>query len=172
MLPAICQYVKVWILTAITDHNVLTARVPQLEAQLIQTLALTTAATNSSPAICKGQTDPKKVTGKDRGKLRSFVALLHLHLIDGPRAFPNEQSKLQYPFSRLEGAMLEQMIHLIKDDHMNLENFEAFMTSLDEAYGNPDYMNTAKWALPELHQGNRDFITYYMEFQCLIVDLH
>jgi hypothetical protein len=30
------------------------------------------------------------------------------------------------------------MIHLVKRDCVNLENFEAFVTSLEEAYGDPD----------------------------------
>jgi hypothetical protein len=54
---------------------------------------------------------------------------------------------------------------------MNLENFEAFMTSLDEAYGDPDHVNTAERTLAKLRQGNWDFITYYVEFQCFIADL-
>jgi hypothetical protein len=78
------------------------------------------------------------------GKLRSFVALLYLGLIDCPREVPNEQLKLRYTFSRLKGATLEQLIHLMKDDCINLGNFEAFVTSLEEAYRDPDYMNTAK----------------------------
>jgi hypothetical protein len=143
----------------------------QLKAQLMQTLTLVTTATNSSPASRKGQTDPKKFTGEDRGKLRSFVALLRLPLIHCPGEFLNEQSKLQYAFSRLEGAALEQMIHLVKNDRVNLENFEAFVTSLDEAYGDPDHVNTAERMLAKLRQGNRDFVTYYMEFQRLIADL-
>jgi hypothetical protein len=138
----------------VADHNTLTARVTQLEAQLAQTLALTNIATTSSPASCKGQTDPEKFTGEDRGKLRSFVALLRLCLIDRPGEFPNEQSKLQYTFSRLEGAALEQLIHLVKDDCVNLENFEAFVTLLEEAYGDPDHVNTAEWVLAKLRQGN------------------
>jgi hypothetical protein len=77
---------------AVADRNTLTARVTQLEAQLAQTLALANVATTSSPAGRKGQTDPEKFTGEDRGKLRSFVALLHLRLIDRPGEFPNEQS--------------------------------------------------------------------------------
>jgi hypothetical protein len=100
------------------------------------------------------------------------VALLRLRLIDRPGEFPNEQSKLRYAFSRLEGAALEQMIHLVKDDRVNHENFEAFVTSLDEAYGDPDCMNTAEQALAKLRQGNRDFVAYYAEFQRLIVDLN
>jgi hypothetical protein len=63
------------------------------------------------------------------------------------------------------------MIHLVQNNYVNLENFEAFVTSLDEAYGDPDCVNTAERTLAKLHQGNRDFITYYAEFQCLIVDL-
>jgi hypothetical protein len=63
------------------------------------------------------------------------------------------------------------MIHLIQNDHMNLENFEAFVTLLDEAYGDPDHVNTAERTLAKLRQGNQDIITYYMEFQRLIADL-
>jgi hypothetical protein len=157
---------------AIADRNTLTARVTQLEAYLVQTLALANVATNSSPAGRKGQTDPEKFTGEDRGKLRSFVALLRLRLIDCPGEFLNEQSKLRYAFSRLEGAALEQLIHLVKDDRVNLGNFEAFVTSLEEAYGDPDRVNTADRARTKLRQGNRDFVAYYAEFQRLIADLN
>jgi hypothetical protein len=136
--------------TTIADRNTLTAQVTQLEAQLAQTLALANIATTSSTAGYKGQTDPEKFTGEDRGKLRSFVALLRLHLIDHPGEFPNEQPKLRYAFSRLEGAALEQLIHLVKDDCMNLANFEAFMTSLEEAYRDPDRVNTTERALAKL----------------------
>jgi hypothetical protein len=157
---------------AIANRNTLTARVTQLEAQLAHTLALTNIATNSSPASCKGQTDPDKFTGEDCGKLRSFVALLRLCLIDCPGELPNEQAKLRYAFSRLEGAVLEQLLHLVKDDRMNLANFEAFVTSLEEAYRDPNHVNTAERVLAKLRQGNRDFITYYAEFQRLIADLN
>jgi hypothetical protein len=78
----------------VADRNTLTARVTQLEAQIAQTLTLANVATKSSTAGRKGQTDPEKFTWEDRGKLRSFVALLHLHLIDRPGEFPNERSKL------------------------------------------------------------------------------
>jgi hypothetical protein len=64
------------------------------------------------------------------------------------------------------------MIHLVKDDRVNLENFEAFVTSLEEAYGDPDRVNTAERALAKLRQGNRDFVAYYAEFQRLIADLN
>jgi hypothetical protein len=42
----------------------------------------------------------------------------------------------------------------MKDDYVNLGNFEAFVTSLEETYRDPDYVNTAEQALAKLHQGN------------------
>jgi hypothetical protein len=42
----------------------------------------------------------------------------------------------------------------VKDDCVNLGNFKAFVTSLEEAYGDPDRMNTAERALAKLRQGN------------------
>lgn len=83
----------------IADHNALTIQVMQLKAQLTPTLALATAATNSSPTSHKGQTDPERFTGEDCGKLRSLLALLHSQIIDWPSEFLNEQSKLLYTFS-------------------------------------------------------------------------
>jgi hypothetical protein len=86
------------------------------------------------------------------------VALLHLQIIDRPREFPDEQAKLRYAFSHWDGTVLEQMIHLVDSKHLKLENFEAFVTSLEEAYGDPDCVNTAKCALNKLHQGIRDCV--------------
>jgi hypothetical protein len=60
----------------------------------------------------------------------------------------------------------------VKDDRVNLGNFEAFVTSLEEAYGDPDRVNTAKRVLAKLRQGNRGFVAYYAEFQRLIADLN
>jgi hypothetical protein len=60
----------------------------------------------------------------------------------------------------------------VKDDRVNLGNFEAFVTSREEAYGDPDRVNTTEWALAKLCQGNQDFVVYYAEFQGLIADLN
>jgi hypothetical protein len=60
----------------------------------------------------------------------------------------------------------------VKDDRMNLGNLEAFVTSLEEAYGDPDRVNTTEWVLAKLRQGNRNFVAYYAEFQRLIADLN
>jgi hypothetical protein len=43
------------------------------------------------------------------------------------------------------------MIYLVKDDSMNLEYVKAFVTLLEEAYSNPNYVNTAQWILAKLY---------------------
>jgi hypothetical protein len=159
---------------ATADLNTAITQLTQLRTQLMQILALTTAAATTGGGQMgshKGQTDPEKFTGEDWHKLRSFIALLRLRLIDHPGEFPDEQSKLRYAFSRLEGAALEQLIHLVDNDHVDLDNFDAFITSLEEAYGDPDHANTAEHALSKLRQGNRNFVSYYAECQCLVDNL-
>jgi hypothetical protein len=157
--------------TTIADRNMLSTQVTQLESQLSQTLALANLASSSIPTPCKTQPDPKPFTGEERNKLRFFITMLHLHLIDRPGEFPDKQSKLRYAFSQLDGPTLEQMLHLVENDHVNLETFGHFVTTLEESYGNPDHINTAERAIAKLRQRNQDFITYYAEFQRLASDL-
>jgi hypothetical protein len=74
----------------IVDCNILSTRVTQLESQLSQTLALANLALSSIPAPHKAQPDPKPFTGEECNKLRSFITMLCLHLIDRPSEFPDE----------------------------------------------------------------------------------
>jgi hypothetical protein len=55
---------------------------------------------------------------------------------------------------------------------MNLKHFEAFVTCLEEAYGDPDHVNTAGHALNKLCQGNHDLVTYFAKFQCIVTNLN
>jgi hypothetical protein len=84
---------------AAADLHTAITQLTQLRTQLMQMLALTAVATTNTNnngggqmGGRKGQTDPQKFTGEDRHKLRSFIALLRLQLIDRPREFPDQQS--------------------------------------------------------------------------------
>jgi hypothetical protein len=46
------------------------------------------------------------------------------------------------------------MLHLVENDHVNLETFGDFVTTLEESYGDPNRINTAEWAIAKLRQGN------------------
>jgi hypothetical protein len=156
---------------AIANCNMLSTHVTQLESQLSQTLALANLASSSVPALRKMQPDPKPFTGEECSKLHSFITMLHLCLIDRPSKFPDEQLKLHYAFSQLDGPTLEQMLYLVENDHVNLETFGDFVTTLEESYSDPDHINTTERAIAKLRQGNRDFVTYYAKFRHLASDL-
>jgi hypothetical protein len=63
------------------------------------------------------------------------------------------------------------MLHLVENDHVNLETFGDFVTTWEESYSDPNRIHTAERAIAKLCQGNRDFVTYYTEFRCLASDL-
>ena len=46
--------------------------------------------------------------------------------------------------------------------------FAAFLTTLDRHFGDPDDQHTASLALDQLRQSNREFGTYYADFQELM----
>jgi hypothetical protein len=138
----------------------------------MQSHAIVTATAKILAASHKAQTYHETFTGEVHGKLWYFVALLCRHLINRHREFPNEQSKLRYMFSRVVGGTFEQMMHLINNDHVNLKNFQTLVTSLEQAYGEPNRETTAEWGLDILRLGNRDFVAYCTEFQSFIADLH
>jgi hypothetical protein len=72
---------------------------------------------------------------------------------------------------RLEGPTLKQVMHLVYPNYINLATFEDFVSTLKEAYGDPDRVSTTKRGLAKLHQGNWDFITFHAKFQCLVEDV-
>jgi hypothetical protein len=72
---------------------------------------------------------------------------------------------------RLEGPALKQVMHLVYPDRINLTTFKNFVSTLEEAYSDPDRVSTAERGLAKLCQGNRDFVTYHAEFQRLVADV-
>jgi hypothetical protein len=46
------------------------------------------------------------------------------------------------------------MVYLMNNDPVNLKNFKAFLTSIEEAYRDCNRMNTDERAHSKQHQGN------------------
>jgi hypothetical protein len=107
--------------------------------------------------------DPDRFNGT-RAKLRGFLGQLRLKVGDRSR-FPTDQDQLQYAANRLEGAALDQILLYLKDNHVNLDNLAVLICILENAFDDPDRMGTAERTLRNLQQNNRDFATYYAEFQ-------
>jgi hypothetical protein len=123
----------------VANHNALSTKLTHLTTQLEQALALSSAASaNTSNAgagqfpSCKGRSESKNVSAKDRNKLRSVIALCWLQLINQYCKFPDPQSKLGHACPCLQGTALVYIIHWVHNEHIYLPNVEAFMTSIEE----------------------------------------
>ena len=60
---------------------------------------------------------------------------------------------------------MDQVQQYVKADRIDLENVEALIDILEEAFGNPNHVAEAEAKLCNLQQGNREFTSYYAEFQ-------
>ena len=121
-------------------------------------------------------TDPDKFDGS-REKLKSFKDPLMLKTSGNAARFPNTQHKLRYAYLFLTGKTQRRMqIHLHKstDDHgeeafeILFDSFTAFLAALNCHFCDPDEKHTAALTLDKLRQANREFGTYYSDFQELI----
>ena len=110
-------------------------------------------------------------------KLKSFKNQLMLKTSGNAARFPNTQHKLRYAYQFLTGKAQRTMrIHLRKStDDCGEETFEiicdsfaTFLAALNRHFGDPDKMHTAALALVKLCQANREFGTYYADFQELM----
>ena len=79
--------------------------------------------------------------------------------------FLDEQSRLRLAINCLAGEAMDQVQQYVKADRVDLENVEALIDILDEAFGNPNRIAEAEAKLCNQQQGNREFTSYYAEIQ-------
>jgi hypothetical protein len=114
--------------------------------------------------------DPERFDGT-KDKLRSFVSHLNMKLqIDAAR-FPTDQHQLCYTMGLLTGQAFAQVEPYIKPTFVDLANVKALTDILETAFGDPDRETTAERKLESLRQSNKDFSTYYAEFQRYAADV-
>jgi hypothetical protein len=111
-------------------------------------------------------TDPPKFGG-NRKDLRTFIAQLRLKLHGNTQSFPTMQHRLSYAVGRLEGVTFEQILPYIEDSAVNLDDIDALIKILEDAFGDPDRVATATRELRNLRQANREFSLYFADFQRL-----
>jgi hypothetical protein len=85
--------------------------------------------------------------------------------------FPNPQHQLQYTFGLLVGQAFVQAEAYITDEDINLANVLMLIIVLEMAFGDPDCVATAEQKLEELTQTDRDFSTYYTEFEYYAIEV-
>lgn len=115
--------------------------------------------------------DPPLFSG-DPSKARTWIMDMRLKLAADAQLFRNEQAKMIYINSRLEGSVKHQLHPFINDDlTFRFANANAMFTFLTSLYDDPDRRRSAVSALGNLHQRNKPFSEFMPEFTRLMNDV-
>lgn len=113
--------------------------------------------------------DPEKFNG-DRKDLRRFSSQIYEKMTVNRDRFPTPQSRMTYVTSRLMGQPYAQILPYIVKGICRLSDYEAILELLDRAFGDPNRVNNAQNELFRLRQGNKEFSTFFAEFQRLALE--
>jgi hypothetical protein len=115
--------------------------------------------------------DPPMFDG-NREKIEGFIAQLRLKLFSDPVLFPTPAMRMAYAFNRLEGRAQAQILPYIQAGAtFSLPDVEDIIRILNNAFGDPDPIATARSKLHSLKQGKKEFTNYFAEFQTLVSKL-
>jgi len=128
-----------------------------------------TAAPSESSRVSERLPDPEKFNG-DRKDLRRFVSQIHEKLTVNRDRFPTPQSRSSYVTSRLSGPPYAQILPYIHKGVCQLPDYEDILDILDRAFGDPNRVNNARDELFRLRQTNKDFGSFFAEFQRLALE--
>ena len=110
------------------------------------TATAATAATAPAPVHTVDKIPfPDKFDGT-QSKLRAFTTQLRLKVV----LFPDEQSRLRLAINCLAREAMDQVQQYVKADRIDLENVEALIDILEEAFGNPNRVAEAEAKLCSL----------------------
>ena len=115
--------------------------------------------------------DPPHFSG-DRSKARTWIIDICLKLAPDAQLFRNEQAKMIYINSRLEGAVKDHLHPFINNDlTFRFANMDAMFIFLTSLYDVPDRRRSAVSALGNFHKRNKAFSDFMLEFTRLINDV-
>jgi hypothetical protein len=116
----------------------------------------------SDPTIYEGNHDT----------LEGFIAQTRLKLFSDPTRFPTPTIRMAYTFNRLQGRAQAQVLPFIKGETIELKDTEDIIRILQNAFGDPDPVATARAKLANLKQGKKEFNAYFAKFQMLVSKLN
>jgi len=124
-------------------------------------LATATAALANAgePAPPAGERPPKRESipkppefDGSQDQLRQFIAQLRTKFLGDAHKFVDVQHRLAYAVGFLKGKAYEQILPLIDEGNINIAGVEALITLLENAFGDPNRVRTAKRNLQSLRQ--------------------
>lgn len=116
--------------------------------------------------------DPPMFDGT-RTALPRFTLKLKAKLRTNADRFLSERAMVDYAISRLEGKALDIIMSHSDEatEDLTITTMAKLFTTLKEAFGDPDPINTARRELQALRQGKGDFASYYSEFTRIVSKL-
>ena len=85
--------------------------------------------------------------------------------------FRDDQHKMMYITSLLEGNAPQMIYSYIVKGRINFNTITELWETLDSAYDDPDRQGTAEQELAILKQGTREFSAYFADFQRTMAEL-
>jgi len=108
----------------------------------------------------------------NREKIEGFIAQLRLKLFSDPTLFPTPALRMADAFNRLEGRAQAQILPYIQAGAtFSLPDVDDIICVLNNAFGDPDPLATARSKPYQLKQGKNEFTNYFAEFQILVSKL-
>ena len=119
--------------------------------------------------------DPDTFNGSDPRKLRSFLVACNLHFRDRPYAFLDDEKKILFVISYLDGPAMSWFEPGLMDPTNSapwMWDFEMFINELEVNFGPHDPIGDAETALTHLTMGEDSHIVKYnVEFWKLVARL-
>lgn len=113
--------------------------------------------------------DPDQFNG-DRNNLRLFINQVKTKLTVNRDRFPSPAARTAYVINRLTGPAYNLILPYIQEGSCTLSDSDDVLAKLESAYGDPNRANNARQNLLKLRQNNKDFSTFYAEFQRLAME--
>lgn len=128
-----------------------------------------TTPSSEAAGLSERLPDPDKFEG-DRKDLRRFMAQIQEKMTVNLDRFPTPQSRMAYVNNRLKGAPYAQILPYIKKGVCTLNDYQDILDVLERAFGDPNRVNNARNELFCLRQTNKEFGTFFAEFQRLALE--
>lgn len=137
------------------------------------TTMLPTQALGPSPSTIKEPrvSLPEKFDGS-RSKFRGFVNQVQLIIALQPQRYPTDESRVGLVGTLLSGQALSWFAPLFEARSPILSNFDTFLATFSEAFGEHDKNRWATTKIRALRQGSRSASLYASEFRQLACDIN
>jgi hypothetical protein len=127
------------------------------------------APRTGSTFISEKLPDPEKFDGS-RADLRRFTQQIYAKMKANADRFPTATSRLTYVAGRLTGRAYELILPKITYGLPQFPDYPDILAYLEKAFGDPNRITNARNDLFRLRQSNKDFSTFFSEFQRLALE--